>query len=160
MKLVARVLACACAITHIKWKMMMKNYYQSAGHPYRILVIAGSRSGKINVLLKLKKHQRPDTDKIDFFAKDPFKSKYQLLINEREKVGIKKLKNPEVFIDYSQTTDDVYENLEGYNPTKKTKVVIVFDGMIADMKYNKKLSPIVTELFSEEENSVFHSSYL
>ena len=112
------------------------------------------------MLLKLKKHQRPDTDKIDFFAKDPFKSKYQLLINEREKVGIKKLKNPEAFIDYSQTTDDVYENLEGYNPTKKTKAVIVFDSMIADMKYNKKLSPIVTELFSEEENSVFHSSYL
>ena len=43
---------------------------------------------------------------------------------------------------------DVYENLEDYNPKKKKKrVLIVFDDMIADMKSNKKLSPIVTELF-------------
>ena len=68
---------------------------------------------------------------------------YQLLINRREKVGIKKLKNPQAFIDYSQTID-VYENLEDYNPTKKRKVLIVFDDMIADIKSNEKLSPIVT----------------
>ena len=53
------------------------------------------------------------------YAKDPFKSKYQVLINRREKVGIKKLKNPKAFIDYSQAIDDVYEDLEDYNPTKK-----------------------------------------
>ena len=76
-----------------------------------------------------------------------FQSKYQLLINQREKVGIKKLKNPKAFIDYSQTIDNVYENLEDYNPTKKRKVLIVFDDIIADMEFNKKLSPIVTELF-------------
>ena len=33
------------------------------------------------------------------------------------------LKNRKAFIDYSQTIDDVYENLGGYNPTKKTKSV-------------------------------------
>ena len=55
-------------------------------------------------------------------------------------------KNPE-FIDYSQTILDVYENLEDYNPTKKNRVLIVFDDMIADMESNKKLNPIVTELF-------------
>ena len=38
----------------------------------------------------------------------PFKSKYQLLSNQRKKVGIKKLKNPKAFLDYSQTLDDVY----------------------------------------------------
>ena len=51
-------------------------------------------------------------------VKDPFESKYQLLINKREKIGIKKLKNPKAFIDYSQIIDDVYENLEDYNPRK------------------------------------------
>ena len=41
-------------------------------------------------------------------------------------------------MDYSQTIDDVYENLEDYNPTKK-KVLIVFDdNMIEDMECNKK----------------------
>ena len=114
---------------------------------YRILIIGGSGSGKTNVLLNLIKHQRPDIDKIYLYVKDPFESKYQLLINGREKVGIENLKNPKAFIDYSQTIDDVYENLEDYNPTKKRRVLIVFDDMIADMESNKKLSPKVTELF-------------
>ena len=73
--------------------------------------------------------------------------KYQLLINGRKKVGIKKLKNPKAFIDYSQTIDDIYKNLEDYNPTKKRRVLTVFDDIITDMESNKKLSPIVTELF-------------
>ena len=62
------------------------------------------------MLLNLIKNQRPDTD-ICWYVKDPFKSKYQLLINRREKVGIRKLKNPKALIDYSQTIDDVYEKL-------------------------------------------------
>ena len=54
-------------------------------------------------------------------AKDPFELKYESLINRRGKVGIKELKNPKASIYYSQTIDDVYENLEEYNPTKKEK---------------------------------------
>ena len=42
---------------------------------------------------------------------------------------------------------DVYKNIEDYNPGKKRKVLIVFDDMIADMINNKILNPIVTELF-------------
>ena len=62
-----------------------------------------------------------------------------MLINGREKLGIENLKNPKVFIDYSQTIDYVYENLEDYNPTKKRIVLIVFDNMIVDMESNKKI---------------------
>ena len=58
--------------------------------------------------------------------------------------------NPKPFIDYSQTTDDVSEDLEDYNPTKKRKVLLVFDDKIVDMEANKKLSPIVTELLLRE----------
>ena len=67
--------------------------------------------------------------------------------NIREKIGIKKLRNPKGFIGYSQTIDDVYENLEDYNSTKKRKRLILFGDMIAAMEANKKLSPIVTALF-------------
>ena len=42
--------------------------------------------------------------------------------------------------------DNVYENIDEYNPNKKGKILIVFD-MIADMLGNKKLNPIVRELF-------------
>ena len=106
---------------------MMKNYDESVDinhnpnwpyipdHPYRILIIGGAGSGKTNVLLSLIKHQRPDIDKIYLYGKDPFESKYQLIINRRETEKIKNLKG---FVDYSRLTDDVYENLEDYNPTK------------------------------------------
>ena len=104
-------------------------------HPQRILMIGGSRSGKANVLLNLIKHQQPDVNKIYLYIKDPLESKYQLLINRREKVEIENLRrNPKAFIDYSQKTDDVDENLEDYNPTKKRRVLIVFDDMIAKSK--------------------------
>ena len=42
---------------------------------------------------------------------------------------------------------DVYKNIENYNPGKKRKVLIVFDAMIAGMINKKKLNPIVIELF-------------
>ena len=137
----------------------MKNYDRSVeinhnpnwpyipDHPHRILIIGASGSGKTNVLLSLITNQWPDIDKIYLYFKDRFESKYQLFINGREKVGIKKLKSPKAFIVYSKTIYDVYKNLEDYNPTKKRKVLIVFDNMIADMESNKKLSPKLTELF-------------
>ena len=53
--------------------------------------------------MNLIKNQRPDIDKVYLYVKDPFKSKYQFLINGREKVGIENLKNSKAFIDYSQT---------------------------------------------------------
>ena len=75
-----------------------------------------------------------------------------MLINRRKKVGIKKLKTSTAFIDYSQTIDDVYENLKDYDPLKKRKVLIVFDDMIADVEDNKKSNPIVIELFLRGTN--------
>ena len=42
---------------------------------------------------------------------------------------------------------NVYKNIEGYNLGRERKILIVFDDMIADMINNKKLNPIVTELF-------------
>ena len=45
-----------------------------------------------------------------------------------------------MFTDYSQTIDDVYENLEDYNQTKTRNVLIVFDNMIADVE-SKKSKP-------------------
>ena len=50
------------------------------------------------------------------------------------------------FIEYSNDIDDIYKNIEEYNLNKKRKIII-FDDMIADMLNNKKLNPIVTELF-------------
>ena len=88
--------------------------------------------------MTLIKHQWPDIDKIYLYSKDLFGSKYQLLIDERKKIWIENFKNSKAFTDYSQTTDDVYESLEDYDPRKKRRVLIVFDDMITDMESNKK----------------------
>ena len=57
------------------------------------------------------------------------------------------MKDPKGFIEYPNNMQDVYKNIEEYNPDIKGNVLIVFDNMIADTISNKKLSPIVTELF-------------
>ena len=105
-------------------------------HPYRILIIGGSGSGKANALLNLINNQ-PDIDKIYLYAKDPYEAKYQFLINKRESIGLKHFNDPKAFIEYSNDMQDVYKNIDEYNPGKKRKILIVFDDAIADM-INKK----------------------
>ena len=114
------------------------------GHPYRILIVDGSGSGKTNALLNLINNQ-PDIDKIYLYAKDPYEKKYQYLINKREKVGLNHFNDPKAFMEYSIDMQDVYKNIEDYNPIKRRKILIVFDDMFADMINNNKLNSIVTE---------------
>ena len=114
-------------------------------HPYKILIIGGSGSGKTNALLNLINNQ-PDIDKIYLYAKDPYEAKYQYLINKREGVGINHFNDPKAFIEYSNDMH-VYKNIDEYNLNKDNKNLIVFDNMIADMINNKKLNSIVTDLF-------------
>ena len=66
-------------------------------HPYRILIIGGSGSGKTNALLILIKEQ-DDIDKIYLYSKDLSEPKYEFLIKKREDAGIKHLNNPNTFI--------------------------------------------------------------
>ena len=115
-------------------------------HPYRILIIRGSGSGKANALLNLIKSQ-PDIDQIYLYAKDLYETKYQFLINKRESTGLKHFNYPKAFIEYSNDMQDVYKNIEEHNADTERKILIVFDDMIVDMIYNKKLNSLVTELF-------------
>ena len=123
-----------------------KNWPYIPDHPYRILIIGGSGSGKTNLLLNLIENQ-PDIDKIYLYAKDPYEAKYQYLINKKEGVGINHFNDPKAFIEYSNDMRNVYNNIDDYNPGKENKILFVFDGMVADMIHNKKLNSIVSELF-------------
>ena len=115
-------------------------------HPYRILIIGGSGSGKTNTLLHLINEQK-DIDKIYLYAKDLSESKYEYLIKNRENAGIKHLNDSKAFIECSNTMNDVYENIDNYNPKRKRKILIVFDDMIADIMTNKKFQSLIKELF-------------
>ena len=81
------------------------------------------------------------------YARDLIEPKYQFLIKKREDAGIKHVNNPNAFIECSNTMDDVYENINDYNPIRKRKKLIVFDDMIADIMTNKKFQAIIKELF-------------
>ena len=80
-------------------------------HPYRILIVGGSGSGKTNALLNLINSQ-PDIDKIYLYAKYPYEAKYQDFINKREKVGIDHFNDPKDFIEYSNDMLDVCNPIE------------------------------------------------
>ena len=69
------------------------------------------------------------------------------MIRNRENAGIKHLNDLKAFIDCSNTMNDVYENIDLYNPNRQRNVLIVFDDMIADITTNKKFQSIIKELF-------------
>ena len=91
-------------------------------HPYRILIIVGSGSGKTNTLLNLIKEQ-DDIDKIYLYAKDLSESKYDFFIKKRKDAGIKHFNDLNAFIECSKTMDDVYENIDDYSLNRKRKMV-------------------------------------
>ena len=119
-----------------------KKWLYIPDHPYRILMISGSGSGKTNTLLNLINEQR-DIDKIYLYAKDLNGSKYEYLI----KKGIKHENDSNAFIECSNTMDDIYENIDNYNPSRKRKILIIFDDMITDIMTNEKFQSIIKELF-------------
>ena len=86
-------------------------------------------------------------DKIYLYAKDLSEPKYQFLIKKCKDAGIKNLNVSSAFIEYSNTIDDVYSNINDYNPKTKRKKLIVFDDMIADIMTNKRFQAIIKELF-------------
>ena len=81
------------------------------------------------------------------YAKDLSEPKYEHLINNRKNAEIKHLNDSKAFIDCSNTVDDVFNNIDNYNPNRKRKIIIVFDNMIADIMTNKKFQSIIKELF-------------
>ena len=84
------------------------------------MIIWGSESGKINVLLNLINHE-PDIDKIYLYAKDGYNAKYKLLINKRESTVLKYLNDLKAFIEYTINMDGIYKNIENAIQTKIKK---------------------------------------
>ena len=115
-------------------------------HLYRILIIGGSGSGKTNALLNLINEQ-DDIDKVYLYVTNMSEPRYEFLIKKRKDVGIKYCNDPNAFIECSNRMDDIYQNINDYNPSRKRKILIVFDDMIADIMSDKKSQVIIKELF-------------
>ena len=81
------------------------------------------------------------------YVRDLSEPEYQYLIKKPEDAGVKHLNNPNAFIDCSNMMDDVYENINDYNPIRKIKKLFIFDDMIPDIITNKRFQAIAKELF-------------
>ena len=114
-------------------------------HPYRILITDGSGSEQINALLNLMKEQ-DDTDKIYLYAKNLNEPNYEFLIKKHKDVGTNHFDDSNVFIECSNSLDDVYQNIDDYNSSTQRKILIVFDDMIAGIMRNKNFQAIIKEL--------------
>ena len=117
--------------------------------PFRMLIIGPSGSGKTNALLNIIQdlNNISPVDKIYLYTKDLSEPKYEYLINIRESVDNKYFNDPTAFIEYSNDMDDVFTNIDNYNPTRNRKILIIFDDMIADIMTNKEYKAIIKELF-------------
>ena len=87
-------------------------------------------------MLNLINHE-PDIDEIYLYSTDSYEAKYQLLINKRESTDLNYSNDSKAFIEYSNDMDDIYKNIEKYNPNKNWKILIVFDDIIT-YRLNKK----------------------
>ena len=92
-------------------------------------------------------NEQKDIDKIYSYAKDLSEPKYEYLIKNLENVGIKHLNDSKTFIECLNAMDDIYENINNYNPNRRRKILVVFDDINADIMTNKKFQSLPKELF-------------
>ena len=109
------------SITNENNKEHTKKWPYIPDHTYRILKIGGSGPGKTNALLNSIKEQ-DDIDKIYLYAKDLSQPKYEFLIKKGEDVGTIHFDDPNAFIECSHRLNDVYQNTDDYNPSRKKKI--------------------------------------
>ena len=59
------------------------------------------------------------------YVKDPYELNYHLLIKKRENAKIKHCNDSKAFMEYSNAMDDVYHNINDYNPNRNHKILII-----------------------------------
>ena len=91
--------------------------------------------------------EEDNIDKIYLYAKDLSETKFEFLIKNREDAGIKPFNDPNSFVECSNTMDDIHEDIDGYNPSRTRKILIMSHDMIADIIRNQKFQAIIKELF-------------
>ena len=88
--------------------------------------------------------EKDDINKIYLYAKDLTEPKYEFLIKKCEHVKTNCFNDPNAFTECSNKANDVYENVDDYNPSRKRKILIVFDDIIAGIMSNKKFQAIIS----------------
>lgn len=80
-------------------------------HPYRILIIGGTRSRKTNAVSDFKNYQL-DINEIYLYVKHPYYPKYQLLISKPKQIVTNHFKDAKVLIGYLIDIKDVHPDID------------------------------------------------
>ena len=91
------------------------------------------------------------------YAKDLNEPKYEFLIKKRENAGIKHLNDPNAFIECSNTMDDVYDNIDDYNPSRKKTFYLCLMIWFQTLWATKNFMPYSKNCLLGVENPIFHS---
>ena len=114
---------------------------------YRKLILGPSGSGKTNYLLNSIQKENNVVDKIYLYAKDLEEPKCKLLIDKKEKALITLNNDPTDFIEYPNSMDDIWSDIEDYNKKRKKKILIIFDDMISHVMPDRRAQQILKDLF-------------
>ena len=94
--------------------------------------------------------------KKSLYTKNLSEWKYKFLIEKREVAGIKYFNDSKAFVKCSNTMDYVYRSIDDYNPNRKGKTLIFFDGIISDIMGNKKFKLLWKKSFLDAKIWIFH----
>ena len=115
--------------------------------PYRKLIIGPSGSGKTSFLLSSIQKDPNIIHKIYLYVKDLEEPTHKLLIDKREQAGINFNNDPNAFIEYSNSMDDILSDIEDYNKNRKGKILMIFDDMISLVMSDRRAQQILKDLF-------------
>ena len=65
------------------------------------------------------------------------------------------LNGPKAFIEYSNAMDDVYNNIDDYNPKRERKILILFDEWLLVLWLMKNFRPWLKNYLLDAENWIF-----
>ena len=110
------------------------NCLQIPDHPYRILIIRGSGSGKTNSSFNLISQQH-DSDKIYLYAQDPYEAKYQFLISKRTSSGLKHFNDLNLLLNTKMIWMVFIKTLKNTTQIKKKKNITLNVLIFARVKF-------------------------
>ena len=72
-----------------------------------------------------------------------------------EITGLKHFNDSKAFVEYLNGMEDIYKNIQAHNSNKKSKTLIAFDDMVADLLSTEKINPVAKLFFRGRRPKIY-----